>query len=301
MITLLTGENSFELDRELKRTFAAFNGTPEVFDGDTLELSQLPDILMGISLFADERLVIIKQLSENKTIWSVFDQWLERVSDDIELVLIEPKPDKRVKTYKALAKFAEVKTFALWGERDVGLAERWVQDEAKRLGVSLALPMARRLVSRAGTDQWRLVHALEKLSLLNEVTLESINELVEANPSENVFQLFETALKGQTEKVHAMIETLQLTDDAHRVMGLLSSQALQLALLASTDKPSTDVAKENGIHPFVLSKMTSYARTYGRDGTRNIITHLSNADTDMKSLTVNPWLLVERALLKIVS
>lgn len=299
MITLLTGENSFELDRELQRIIAGFDGAPERIDGSELEIGQLPDLLMGATLFASQRLVIIKQLSENKTVWPVFADWLERVSDDIQLVLVESKPDKRSRTYKELAKKAEVKTFALWGERDIGLAEKWVREEAERLKVALTPVLSRQLVQRAGMDQWRLAQALEKLSLRGEATSETINELVEASPSENVFALLETALKGQKEKVHGMIQTLQLTDDAHRVMGLLSSQALQLALLASTDKSSAEVAKENGIHPFVLSKLASYARGRGKSGVRMVIEHLAAADMDMKSSTADPWLLVERALLKI--
>lgn len=299
MITLLTGENSFELDRELKRIIAGFDGTPEIIDGSELELHQLADVLTGTILFATKRLVVIKNVSENKTIWPVLGDWITRVSDDVQLVLVEPKPDKRSRTYKVLAKSAQIKTFALWGERDTAVAEKWAIEQAKQLDLTLTPALARQLVQRAGVVQWRLAQALEKLSLRGEVTTETINELVEASPSENVFQLFETALKGQTEKVHSMIQTLQLTDDAHKVMGLLNSQALQLALLASTDKPSAEVAKENGIHPFVLSKLAPYARKQGQPGARVIVEHLATADMDMKSSTTEPWLLVERALLKI--
>lgn len=111
MITLLTGENGFEIERALKRIVTDFEGTPEKIDGSELELRQVPDLLMGVSLFADKRLLIIKNLSENKAVWADFGDWLERVSDDIHLVLVEPKPDKRTRTYKDLQKAAEVKEF----------------------------------------------------------------------------------------------------------------------------------------------------------------------------------------------
>lgn len=137
MITLLSGENSFEIDRELKHLVTEFDGRAEKIDGSELELRQLPDFLMGMSLFAEKRLVIIKNLSENKTVWVDFADWLERVSDDIHLVLVEPKPDKRTRTYKDLQKAAELKEFAPWGERDSLKAEQWATDEAKRLGFVL--------------------------------------------------------------------------------------------------------------------------------------------------------------------
>ena len=104
MIMLLIGENSFEVERALRQIADDFDGTVEKIDGSDLQLSQLPDILMGVSLFATARTVVIRNLSANKSIWTVFGDWLPRISDDIHLVLVEPKPDKRMTTYKALIK-----------------------------------------------------------------------------------------------------------------------------------------------------------------------------------------------------
>ncbi len=98
MITLLSGENSFEIDRQLRQIVAEFGGAAEKFDGVELEVRQLPDLLMGMSLFAAQRLVIIRELSANKGVWEVLPEWLERQSEDTHVVLIEPKPDKRTKT-----------------------------------------------------------------------------------------------------------------------------------------------------------------------------------------------------------
>ena len=111
MITVLTGDNSFELTRALDKIVAAFAGTAEKFDGVDLELGQLPDLLLGGTLFATERLIIIKQLSENKQLWDALPDWLEKTDSDVHVVLIEPKPDKRTKTYKELKKHADVREF----------------------------------------------------------------------------------------------------------------------------------------------------------------------------------------------
>ena len=88
MITVLTGDNSFEVSRALAKIERVFDGTPEKIDGSTLELKQLPDLIMGGTLFASTRLVVIKNLSENKSVWTDFSAWLPRVSDDVQLVLV---------------------------------------------------------------------------------------------------------------------------------------------------------------------------------------------------------------------
>lgn len=299
MITLLTGENSFGLDRELRRIVAGFDGEVERIDGSELEPSALADLLTGLSLFASKRLIVIKHLSNNKVIWPVFDEWLERVSDDVHLVLVEPKPDKRTRSYKALQKQASLQEFKPWGERDTGVAEKWATAEAKQMGMVLDAKLARLLVQRTGVDQWRLYHALEKLAALGTVNEQVIDEIVEPNATENVFQLFETALKGDSKKVHAMITTLRQSTEAQPTLGLLNSQALQLVALAATDQSSEAVARDIGAHPFVMKKLAPYARKRGLSGVKEIIEVLAQADVDMKSLGADPWLLVERALLKI--
>lgn len=299
MVVLLTGENNFEINREIRRIIDEFAGNPEKIDGSEVELRQLPDLLMGTSLFGEKRLVIIKNLSDNTAVWQDFTDWLPRVSDDITLVLVEPKPDKRTRTYKELLKASEVKEFALWGERDNLKAEQWAVEEAKRLGFNLDKPLAKLLIARTGLDQWRVYHALEKLSVLDDVTKEIIELLVDQNPSENVFQLFETALKGQTEKLHDAIRTLEKTEDPYKVFGLLGSQAFQFSTLATADKSSGEVAKDLGAHPFVLSKLSSYAKKQGKAGARKAIAAFADADEAMKTSVAEPWLLIERALLKI--
>lgn len=298
MITLLTGENSFEVSRALEKIGADFEGDVERIDGSELELKQLPDLLMGGTLFATKRLVSIKNLSENKTIWSGFSDWIARVSDDVQLVLVEPKPDKRTKTYKNLQKNAEVREFKPWSERDGMQAEKWVTNEAKSLGFTLDAKNARLLVTRVGVDQWLLYQALQKLAAVETISPDVIEEIIEANPVESVFNLFEAALKGDGAKVKKMLGTLELGEDPYRLFGLLGGQAFQLAALAVSEKSSADVAKDLGAHPFALQKLAPYAKKQGKPGTRKIIAAFAEADAGMKTSAIEPWLLIERALIK---
>ena len=187
MIALLTGENSFEIDRATRTIANNFSVQPEKYDGAELAANQLPDLFMGATLFAIERLVIIKSLDENKQLWDSLTDWLPRINSDIHLVLIDAKPDKRTKTYKELVKVANVKEFKLWSDRDTSLAQKWLTEEAQQQGVKLDQTSARLLVGRVGLDQWDLWNALQKLAVVDEVSPQLIEELIDANPRENVF------------------------------------------------------------------------------------------------------------------
>lgn len=296
MITLLMGENSYEVDHELRRLAAAFDGVAEKVDGAELALRQLPDLLMGTSLFSNKRLVMIRGIAQNKSVWETLPDWLGRLNDDIHLVLVEAKPDKRTKTYKALQKVAEVREYKPWGERDQPQAVKWLGEQAAERQIKLSPDVARLLVARVGVNQWQLSQALDKLSTFEAVTEEVVREVIDANPAENVFELFETALKGDTDHLRTLLDVLEVTEDPYMLFGLLSGQAFQLAALAVA-REGDDVAKDFGVHPFVVSKLRPYAVQRQAAGARRIVASFAEADAAMKTSSLEPWVAIRRVLL----
>lgn len=298
MITLITGENDFAVREAVSQLVAEFDGDPEKIDGAEVELAALPDLLMGTSLFSAQRLVIIDQLSAS-SVWVHLEDWVENVSDDVHLVLVEPKPDKRTRTYKALQKRATIKDFPAWTNKDQSKAVEWLMREAENRGLKLTRTQASRIVRRTGVNQWQIHQAIEKLLLTDEVTNAHIDELIEANPDENVFALLETALAGDASELQRMLVVLRQTEDPYRVFGLLSSQILQLSTLALTDKSSSVVARDIKAAPFVLAKLAPHARRMSRSSVKRIINAAAESDRTMKSSSIDPWVAVERLLLKI--
>ncbi|MDB5179888.1 MAG: polymerase subunit delta [Candidatus Saccharibacteria bacterium] len=296
MITWFTGENTFDIQQAVKAILEKFDGTAERIDGTMIELKNIPDLLMGGTLFAEKRLVIIKDLSQNSAVWEKLPEWIDRISDDIDVVLIDSKPDKRTTGYKEVKKRVVLKEFPVWGDRDQPLAEAWVLKQAESLGLHLDKKLAHHIVERVGLDQWQLINGLEKLSFLETVTPETINDSIEPNPSENVFQLFELALESRREAVHDMIRTLELVEDPYKLFALLSSQAFQLVAVASAG-PANNPAKEFGIHPYVAGKLSRHGNRLGARGSARILATFAQTDADMKRSRGEPWLLIERTLL----
>jgi DNA polymerase-3 subunit delta len=301
VISLVNGENSFENERQLGRIIADFDGEILRIDGETLEIAQLPNLFMGATLFATKRLVIIKNLSANKVLWNQLEQWVEKANDeDTHVVLVDEKPDKRTKTYKLLQKTANVHESKLWTDRDQLKAEQWVIEEANQLSFMLDKKCAHKLVEWVGVNQWTLHQALLKLSVLDTVTPEVIEQIIEPNLSENAFFIFETALNGKGVKVMEMLATLRTSEDPYRLFGLLSSQVFQLVTLAVATVSEAEVASDLGVHPFAISKLHPYAKKIGKDGAKSIIEAFAEADTAMKTSAGDPWVLIERALMKTI-
>lgn len=295
MITALVGENSFAVHDELGRIIAASNASPERFDGTELELRHLPDLFMGATLFASERLVIIRNLSQNNSMWSQLSDWLERVADSTHLVLVDEKPDKRTAAYKALKSGGAVKEFPVWTDKDRSAAEQWVVERAAKENVVLDRSLSRHLVTRVGVDQWQLASALKKLAVLSAITPASIDEHIDANPTESVFQLLELALQGKQRQVYSILQTLELTEEPYRLFALLSSQVVQLAAVGLAGKDDAP-AKDFAIHPYVAGKLAQQARALGPKGIRRALSVFAKADADLKLSRGEPWLVIQKAL-----
>ncbi len=291
------GDNSFEIERALAEIADNFDGLAEKIDGSQIQLSQLPDLLMGVSLFSSARLVVVRDLGQNKAIWLDFGNWLGKISDDIHLVLIEAKPDKRTMTFKALKEAAKVKEFPVFSDRDFVTVEKWVMVEAEKMGISLDKKSAQFLVARVGVDQWQLFNALKKLSLVDDISIDLIKDIIEPNPVENVFNLLETALVGNRAELKQILGRLEKTEDGYRLFALLSSQAFQL-LVASAAEKTDNMQKDFAIYPFVASKLSVLAKKVGSKNVPKIIDIFVRADDDMKISKAEPWLIIEKALMQ---
>lgn len=298
MITALFGENSFAVHEALEAIIASSSVAPERIDGSELEQRDLPDLLMGSTLFAEHRLVIIRHLSQNSTLWSRLPEWLERVADTTHLVLIDEAPDKRTTAYKALKAAGVVKEFPLWTDKDRPAAEQWVSERANFKGITLDRLLARHLVARVGVDQWQLDAALEILTYVPTLTKEAIDEHIEATPAESVFQLLELSIAGKHAQVNSILQTLELTEEPYRLFGLLTSQVVQLAAVSTASKDDTPT-KDFTIHPYVASKLTAQARQLGPKGVRRTIELFARADADLKLSRGEPWLVIQKTLASI--
>ena len=246
MITLLSGENDYELTKKIAQLKASFDGNAERFEGADLTKEQLADIFAGQTLFAMKRMIIIDNPASSPDLWQNLEMWVKRLNQDTTVHLIEPKVDKRTSAYKWLKKNVTMQEFPPIDTRDTSGLVKWLQVHADEKGLALTSQQARRLVDRAGSNQWELAHAVDKLVLAGEVTDQWIEDVIQTSPTENVFALFETVLNGQIERLQGMLQSLRQTEDPYRIMGLVNSQAMQLAVLTYGDGNVSKVATDTG-------------------------------------------------------
>lgn len=300
MISLLYGENDFELKKHLKKIVNEFTdkNTIEKIEGDSLSVDDLPNLLSGISLFSQNRLVILYDTSTNKEVWDKLADYIENDNNDTQLVLVETSPDKRTKTFKQLQKHANSVQFNNLNENE---AKNWLLLEAKNKKIDLSPALAEKVVLRAGVDQWKLHFALQKLTNVDEINGQTIDEQIEASVQANVFALIDAALQKSPEKVHKLVGEASSSEDPYFFFGLFSSQMFQLITLSVSDKKPAEIAADLGVHPYPLQKLSSTARQLSKSDLKKIASTVAECDDQIKRSGAETWLLIEQALVKIAN
>lgn len=305
MILTFTGENSFAVAAAERQIVAAFtekhsaNGVERV-DAEDLTPARLPDLLQGATLFAPARLVVLKNLGANKPILESLTQALAKVPEDTTLVIADSALDKRTKLYKFLKANSNFKEFTLLSDQQLAA---WAQGEATRLGGALGASEARFLVERTGRDQWRISHEIVKLvHYQKEVSRAAIELLVEPTPEGTAFELLDAALAGKTTQLARLVSALKTNEDPYKLFGLLASQVHALAVVATAGGRTPDaIAKDSGLHPFVVRKTQTVAKRLGEARVARIAADVATCDVQLKSTSTDPWDLLQLCLQKIAA
>lgn len=301
MITLFTGSNAYAVRQEVQSRIDATIASQgreavERVDVAALKPSDMPQLLTGASLFSTEKLVVIDDLSANKAVWGDIDLLLANVPDETNLLLIESHPDKRTKAYKWLQKNAKVREL---NELDERSAAQWLQTEARRQDTDLQPEVARYLVGYVGLDQWRLKGELDKLLLAEvPITKDLIQDITEPHPQATAFELLDAAFGGDQATLERLLAIVSRSEDPYKFFGLLSSQVFALvAVKAAGQRRPDEVAKDIGLHPFVVRKVGSLASRIEQTKLNDVVATLAKGDEQLKTTGVEPWTLIGRLLL----
>ncbi len=305
MIYLVYGENNFAIDQFVDELVGSA-AEVERYDGDDLQPEQIPELLIGATLFADQRTIILRDIAANDPFWRQLGDQLAKTPAENTLIIIESTVDKRIKTFKQLQKIAEVKEFNFWREYEAPKALTWLSQLLKDSGIQLAPALLKNMIDRAiilsekgkpVIDQGILARAVESMRLIDgEIDLDKLEAILPKSSYANVFELLNLAIKGQVEQVHKSIGRLKLADDGHQTVGLICSQVVNLASLQiglADGVSDSQIAKDIGANPFALSQLKPLAKNLSAAQIANVVQAATEMDKLVKSGQLSPWESIE--------
>lgn len=304
MIVVLTGENSFGLQQALRQLTDDFvrehsDLALERLDGEEAEFEKIREALTGLPFLAGKKLVVLRAPSANKQFVEAAEQLLSEVPETNEVVLVEPKPDKRTAYYKYLKKETDFREFPAL---DQGGLARWLVDEAKRRQGELSPVDARYLADRIGPNQQLLSGELEKLLLYSsKIDRSAIDLLTQATPQSTIFELLEAAFAGQAQKALSLYaEQRALKVEPAQIIAMLAWQLHTLAVIKAGGDRSVDmIAKDAKINPFVVRKSQAIARKLTLAELKQLISDLLRIDVAIKTTSIDADEALQHYLLKL--
>jgi DNA polymerase-3 subunit delta len=304
MIITLTGTNSFGLQRTLRELTGRFveeqgDLALERLDGEEASLERIGEALTSLPFLAAKKMVLLRAPSANKQFMEQAEQLLSGLPETTEVVLVEPKLDKRTAYYKFLKKQTDFREFP---ELDHNGLASWLADEAKAKQGSLTANDARYLVERVGTDQQLLSNELEKLLLYSsKIDRATIDLLTEPTPQSTVFELLDAAFAGNHKRAAQLYaEQRTLKVEPAQIVAMLAWQLHVLALIKTAgDRSADQIAKEAKVNPFVVRKSQGIARRLTLARLRTLTGELLEIDVATKTISIDADEALQHYLLKL--
>ncbi len=292
MVTTLTGGNSFGLKTELDRLVSAFlkeygDMALERLEGEDVEYDRIRESLESMPFLASRKMVVLRAPSANKTFVEQSEKLLKNLPDTTDVVIVEPKLDKRLGYYKFLKKNTDFKEF---NELDDHSLSKWLAEEAKRQGGSLSLPDSKYLIQRVGANQQSLANELAKLISYNPaITRTSIDLLTEPTPQSTIFELLDAAFAGNAKRALSLYrEQRALKVEPQQIVAMLAWQLHILAVIKAAGSRSVeDISREARLNPFVVRKSQAIASKTTLPELKNLIQRALDLDVRLKSESIN--------------
>jgi len=287
MVITLTGENAFGLRRELDLLvgeFLAQHGelALEWVDGEEAEFNRISEALTSLPFLASKKMVLVSRGSANKRFAEQIEDLVNNLPETTDVILVEPKLDKRSSYYKFLKKATD---FREHNQLDLPSLSRWLVDEAKAKEGSISQRDAQYLAERVGLNQQLLANELEKLLLYDKnITHESIDLLTEATPQSTVFELLESAFGGNAKRALKIYEELRAQQvEPPQIVAMLAWQLHVLALIKTAgERSSNEIASEAKLSPYVVQKSQRIASSLSYLNLKSLILNLLEIDLRSK-------------------
>lgn len=292
MITVLTGENSFMLNDELQRIVGEFvtehtDIALEQLDGEEAEFDRLRESLQSLPFLSSKKLVVLRNPSANKQFAESAQDLLVDLPETTDVVLVEPKLDKRLGYYKFLKKQSG---FTEFGTLDTLQLAKWLVSAAAEQGGVISQSDATYLVNRVGDNQQLLASEVQKLLQYEpSITRQSIDLLTERTPQSTIFELLEAALAGEHKRALALYkEQRAMKVEPQQIVALLGWQLHSMAVVKTAgDRDPSQIASEAKLNPFVVRKTKAIVSRMTLAELKKLIHQVFILDIRLKSESID--------------
>ena len=291
VLHFFTGENTYALSKELsrwKQQFISKHG-PEnllLFNAKDHTLSDILDAVSVMPFIAEKRLVILEGIPKIEK--EDFISLCSSIHPSTVLVIVEPKPDKRLGIVKEIERVAEKKIFSSLSPAEL---RSWLHALLSTLGSSMTSDAERALLSHVGSDQWTLEMELRKIaagSKTSEITVSDIDALAVPSGSQVIWKLTDLVGSKKSEEALRFLRwTIERGEDPYGLWSILLTMIKNLTFVFSAleagHRDQRSIASATGLHPFAISGLLPLASAMNLERIHRLVAWASEADLQLKT------------------
>jgi DNA polymerase-3 subunit delta len=312
-LILLYGQESFFVEKGEQMIVDAvvepanrdFNFT--LFHGRELVASQVIEQARTFPVFADKRLVVIRNIHEARA--DQLDGLLEYVDDPVPetvLLVTAEKIDARRKFFQLFKKNGLALEFKKIYDNQL---PGFVKDLARSHDVTLTGDALKLFCKRVGTNLVEVQGEMEKLvGYLGEKSLADENDvaaIVSDTRVESVFDLTDAMGQGDASTALRLLDRLLAEGQAPlMVLAMMIRhfrQMWKINELLSHNTPQNELPRKVGVSPYFLKGLMQQSSRYDNSHYREIFKQFLNTDLALKSSGAEPKLHLEKLVLGIAA
>lgn len=272
------------------------------FEGTGINPSEVAGLLSTMPFMAEHRVIIVEnsgwmakssgEEGEDKSSGdgklSLVIEGIKNIPEDVIIIFVEEKADKRSKLYKAITSKGIAEEF---GEQQDETLARWLINQAKAAGKSMDPATAMYLVSECGKDMFLLEKEIEKLIAwcLDRpgITREDVDTVCTHQVNNKIFDMVTAiAMHRQKEALAMYYDLLVLRESPFHILTLLVRQytrmlAVKDAMLKKI--PLASLAGRLEMQDWLVKKIGDQTRNISLKEIRRNLEACAKADEDIKS------------------
>lgn len=290
---LLSGDDTVAIrfrKQELVETFTKKSPGGKVFLFDFSDpqtsLESLEEELLP-ALFEIEKLIIVEELKQLAESAPERVQHIFTAPKTADIIFIEAGKLAKTDPFRKLAKgHIEIEETYEAKKRDL---KKFITVLEKDLGAHLDARTLADIQERSGNDAELTLQNIQKVLTYAQgapLTSEALDILVPAPLEAKAFDALDALVAGNKEKALTLFHRILVDEDIFRIFPLCAWQIRQMLLVAeakeSMGEQKEKIAKETGIHPFVVGKLLRVLPNFSRPRLAKGLRLLSELDVDLK-------------------
>jgi len=318
MILFLYGRDSYRSKKKLNEITEHYKKIHKsdmgffVLDSDNEKFSDFKSAVETISMFAEKKLVVLKNFASSKEFTEKFLSWkganFFKDTADVICIFQDGEVDKKSEIFAWLIKNSKSQEFDVLKGTQL---QKWTQRFFAERSIKVEKDALDRILAHTAGDLWNFENEINKLKAYvgqtsrarKEITNRDADIFLRPSLQTHIFFLVDAFIENNTSKALRLLKGhLEAGDNGIYLFSMIYNQLRNvIQAQALSEKGENNISKNAnliGVHPYVAKKSAAQARRFDRDKIKKAFSRLKGLDIDIKTGKIEPRRALETLILE---